>query len=65
MAYLLREADGTVRVEHDRHLMGLFRRDDWLRLLADVGFEPRALPFEHSELEPGTSDVFVGTRASG
>ena len=65
MAYLLREADGTVRVEHDRHLMGLFGRDDWLRLLAEVGFEPRGLPFEHSELEPGSSEVFVGTRASG
>ena len=62
MAYLLREADGAVRVEHDRHLMGLFGRDDWLRLLADVGFEPRGLPFEHSELEPGSSEVFVGIK---
>jgi SAM-dependent methyltransferase len=65
MAYLLREPDGTVRVEHDRHLFGLFGRNDWLRLLAEVGFEPRVLPFEHSQIEPGTCEVFVGTRASG
>jgi SAM-dependent methyltransferase len=65
MAYLLREADGTVRVEHDRHLLGLFGRDDWLRLLTEVGFEPSVLPFEHSKLEPGTCEVFVGTKASG
>ena len=65
MAYVLREADGTVRVEHDRHRLGLFGRDDWLRLLAEVGFEPRVLPFEHSELEPGTCEVFVGVKATG
>ena len=40
-AYLLREKDGTVRVEYDRHVMGLFAREDWLRLLREVGFEPR------------------------
>ena len=60
-AYLLREADGSVRVEQDRHLCGLFARDDWLRLLSDAGFEPKALPFEHSELEPGT-ELFVGVK---
>ena len=60
-AYLLREADGSVRVEQDRHLCGLFARDDWLRLLSDVGFEPQALPFEHSDVEPG-SELFVGVK---
>ena len=39
-AYLLRDADGSVRVEQDRHVEGLFSRADWLRLLSDVGFEP-------------------------
>ena len=32
-AYLLREPDGTARVEQDRHLEGLFSRETWLRLL--------------------------------
>jgi SAM-dependent methyltransferase len=65
MAYLLREADGTVRVEHDRSLLGLFGREDWLRLLAEAGFEPRVLPFEHSAIEPGTCEVFVGVKPGG
>jgi SAM-dependent methyltransferase len=61
-AYLLRERAGCVRVEHDRHVEGLFARADWLRLLGEVGFRAQAVPFEHSELEPGKSEVFVGTR---
>jgi hypothetical protein len=61
-AYLLREADGSVHVEHDRHVEGLFSRATWLRLLSDAGFEPRAIPFEHSELEPGSHEVFVARR---
>ena len=61
-AYLLRTADGSVRVEHDRHIEGLFGRGDWLRLLSAAGFEARSVPFEHSELEPGTHEVFVAVR---
>jgi SAM-dependent methyltransferase len=63
-AYMLREADGSVRVEHDRHVEGLFSRADWLRLLAEVGFEPAVVPFDHSELEPGTHEVFVARKAA-
>ena len=61
-AYLLRESDGRVQVEHDRHVEGLFARADWLRLLARVGFKPTVVPLEHSELEPGQCEVFVGIR---
>jgi SAM-dependent methyltransferase len=61
-AYLLRSADGSVRAVHDRHVEGLFSRADWLRLLAEAGFEARAVPFDHSELEPGTLEVFVARR---
>ena len=63
-AYLLREADGGVRVEHDRHVCGVFGRDTWTGLLAEAGFEPERVPFAHSgvarELE-----VFVGRRPAG
>ena len=62
-AYLLRESDGSVRVEHDRHIEGLFSRDEWLRWLRDAGFEPRSVLFNHSELEPDRYAVFVGTKA--
>jgi SAM-dependent methyltransferase len=61
-AYLLREADGSVRVAHDRHVEGLFPRATWLRLLEEAGFQARAVPVEHSELEPGTYELFVATR---
>ena len=61
-SFMLREADGSVRVEHDRHVEGLFARADWLRLLAAAGFEARSLVFDHSELEPGSYELFVATR---
>ena len=61
-AYLLRLPDGTMRVEHDRHLEGLFARADWLRLLSDAGFEPRAVRFDHSELEPGSYEIFTAVK---
>jgi len=62
-AYLLRHSDGSVQVEWDRHVEGLFARADWLRLLADVGFQrPKAVPIEHSELEPGQYEVFVASK---
>jgi SAM-dependent methyltransferase len=61
-AYLLRTPDGAVRAEYDRHVEGLFPRGDWLRLLAEAGFQPRSVPFDHSELEPGSYEVFVATK---
>ena len=61
-AYLMRESDGSMHVEWDRHILGFFARGDWLRLLTDIGFQPRMVPFEHSEIEPGQHEVFVGRR---
>ena len=61
-SYLLRESDGSVRVESDRHIAGLFARSDWLRILAEVGFQAEALPFEHSELELDQHEVFACLR---
>lgn len=61
-AYLIREAGGEVRVEHDRHVLGLFSQDEWLELLKETGFEPRVVPFEHSDLEPGMHVVFVAVK---
>jgi hypothetical protein len=60
--FALREADGTVRAVHDRHLEGLFPRDTWLRLLAEAGLDVVAVPLEHSEVEPDVHEVFVGRR---
>ena len=60
-AFLLREGE-SVRVVHDRHVLGVFARADWLQWLADAGFEAREVPFEHSEFAPGERVVFVGRR---
>ncbi len=60
--FVMRDAAG-VRTHHDRHVGGLFARADWLRLLAKVGFhDARSVPIEHSELEPGSYEVFVARR---
>ena len=61
-AYLLRDETGRVRAIHDRHVEGLFARDDWLTLLGRVGFEATLVRFDHSELEPGSYELFLGRR---
>ena len=63
-AYLLRDETGRVRTEYDRHVNGLFPRHRWLELMEQVGFRASSLPFEHSEVEPGTTEVFIGKKAS-
>ena len=60
-AYLLRD-DSGVRCEYDRHLGGLFRRKDWLRLITEAGLYAQSIPFEHSTLEPGTAEIFIGVQ---
>ena len=51
-AFVLRDADGSVRVVHETHRTGLFGRDVWLGLLAEAGFEPRAALEETTEDRP-------------
>lgn len=60
-AFLLREGD-RIRLEHDRHVEGVFPRERWLTLLREAGFEPRVLPLVHSEVEPGAHEVFIAVR---
>jgi SAM-dependent methyltransferase len=40
--FVLRTADGEVEVVREAHRLGAFSRGAWLRLLADVGFDPQA-----------------------
>jgi len=62
-AYLLRDETGSVRAVHDRHLLGLHPRALWHGLLAEAGFRSVELPFEHSEVAPGSCVVFLGIKA--
>ena len=63
MVYVLRPAGGQVEVVEDMHVCGLFAQADWLRLLGEAGFQADMLPFEHSQLAPGSAHVFVGMKA--
>jgi len=63
-AFLLRSGDARVQVVHETHRHGLFGHDDWLRLLADAGFQARAVPEVTSEDRPPRS-FFVGHRPAG
>ena len=51
--FLLREGNGPAQVEHEQHICGLFPRKEWLRLLANVGFQPKILRDEYER------DIFV------
>jgi len=55
-ALLIREGE-YVRCEYDRGICGLFGHQDWLRIIGEAGFSPRAV----SDTEPGRS-VFLGIK---
>ena len=60
-AFLLRDRDGSVRVAHERHRLGLFSRATWLRLLAGAGFAAEAVMEETSEDRP-PRELFAARR---
>ena len=43
-AFLMRDADGSMHIEHDHHVEGLFSEATWLGLLRKVGFDPHSIP---------------------
>ena len=55
-AYLLRHPDGTVSMEHDRHLLGIFPELLWVSALQEAGFQVTALTC------PWGRRVFAGVR---
>lgn len=57
--YLLRENDGPARIEHERHICGLFPRAEWVRLLGEVGFRPEIIRDQYER------DVFIARRPAG
>jgi SAM-dependent methyltransferase len=55
--YMLRAADGSVTVSHDRHVEGMFPRALWQQLLAERGFSARMVPDQWSR------ELFAGTKS--
>ena len=62
MVYVLRSGNDQIQTIEDMHICGLFAKADWMRIIAQVGFQPSFLPFEHSEIEPGHMTVFLGVK---
>jgi len=62
--FLLRSGGAKVQVVHETHHHGLFGHGDWLRLLADAGFEASAVPEVTSE-DRAPRSFFVGHRPAG
>jgi len=58
MWYLIEE-EGTLRVEEDRHVMGLFSEETWLRLIEEAGFYVEKVPYDFHE-DHRESYLFVG-----
>jgi SAM-dependent methyltransferase len=54
--FVLREGDNPVHVEHDQHLVGLFPRDEWLRLLGETGFQTEYV------IDPFDRPVFIARK---
>ena len=60
-AFLIRQPDGTVEVAQDTHVLGLFSRELWIRVLTDAGFSARSVVEITSE-EHRPREFFVGVR---
>ena len=61
LAYLLYQDGQPIQTVHDQHRCGLFSRADWMRLLAEVGFQASTIPFQHTEVDY-TLEVFLGVK---
>ena len=55
-AYLLRDSDGTARVEHDRHVLGIIPESLWTHALEGAGFHVVA------HTNPWGARIFSGTK---
>lgn len=62
MVYTMKDAQDQITIEHDRHVMGIFHRQIWVKLLSELGLQVEVIPFDHSELEPGSYEVFIAKK---
>jgi SAM-dependent methyltransferase len=62
MVYLLRKGADDLQCIYDRHDLGLFSQQDWMRIIENAGFLARSVPFKLSDLESGL--MFLGIKPS-
>ncbi len=51
------------QVAGDRHVLGLFSRAMWEKVIRGAGFEFFAEPFLHSSFPDGSHEIFIGRKA--
>jgi SAM-dependent methyltransferase len=61
LTYVFHEPDGSVHVEFDEHLCGLFPRPTWIGLIEQAGFEVTPVELTHDE-RPVGAEGFLGIR---
>ena len=61
-AYLLRDEDGEVHCEQDRHVCGLFPRATWVELIEGAGLRAESHEVPPDE-EPAGAELFVGCKS--
>lgn len=59
--FVLREPGQPIRYLTDEHQHGLFPRGTWLDLMGSVGFEPKRVPYRHSEFTQ-PREMFLGLK---
>ena len=64
MIYAMKDEQNQLRIEHEQHTLGIFPRQTWIDLLIDQGLQPEVIPFDHTELEPGTYEFFVAKKTT-
>jgi SAM-dependent methyltransferase len=59
LTYVFHEPDGSVHVELDEHICGLFPRATWLSLIEGAGFQVRPVPLTHDERPVGAEGLLA------
>ena len=62
LTYVFHETDGSMHVELDEHVCGLFPRATWIGLIEEAGFQVRPVGLTHDE-RPVGAEGFLGIRA--
>jgi hypothetical protein len=62
MSYLIRDGKRVRQSVLDEHKLGLFPERAWLKIMREAGFQPKKLPYEHSEFANHVHFMFIGVR---
>jgi hypothetical protein len=61
MAYLMKDGE-NIRCYNDRHVMGLFSKDDWIKLMEKAGFQAKTIECKADWSPPMGTFLFLGVK---